>query len=65
VTSGGFWAKTYGIKARCYWEHIGNLGNILGTHWELKREHVGNKGKRKKKSSTPHPKLTRKKIKAL
>jgi hypothetical protein len=23
--------KTYGIKARCYWEHIGNLGNPLGT----------------------------------
>jgi hypothetical protein len=30
-------AKAYGIKARCYGEHvgehIGNLGNILGTHW--------------------------------
>jgi hypothetical protein len=30
--------KTYGIKRRCYWEHpwehIGNLGNILGTGWE-------------------------------
>jgi hypothetical protein len=23
--------RTYGIKARCYWEHIGNLGNRLGT----------------------------------
>jgi len=23
--------KTYGTKARCYWEHIGNLGNILGN----------------------------------
>ncbi len=57
--------KTYGIKARCYCEHIRNLGNILGTHWELEREHVGNKGKRKKKSSAPHPKPKRKKIKAL
>jgi hypothetical protein len=29
-------AKAYGIKVRCYGEnvgeHIGNLGNILGTH---------------------------------
>jgi hypothetical protein len=28
--------KTYGIKVRCFeehvGEHIGNLGNILGTH---------------------------------
>ncbi len=24
-------AKPYGIKSRCYGEHIGNLGNILGT----------------------------------
>ncbi len=28
-------AKAYGIKVRCYaehvWKHIGNLGNILGT----------------------------------
>jgi hypothetical protein len=24
-------AKAYGIKLRCYGEHIGNLGNILGT----------------------------------
>jgi hypothetical protein len=27
--------KTYGIKARCYWEHP------WGTHWEL-REHIEN-----------------------
>jgi len=27
--------KTYGIKARCYWEHPWE------THWEL-REHKGN-----------------------
>jgi hypothetical protein len=23
--------KTYVIQARCYWEHMGDLGNILGT----------------------------------
>ncbi len=39
--------KTYGINARCYWEHP------WGTHWEL----VGNKGK----NIPPHPKLKRKK----
>jgi hypothetical protein len=44
--------KTYGIKARCFWEHP------WGTHWEPRehiwnlmgtlKEHVGNKGKMKK-----------------
>jgi len=35
-------------------EHIGNQGNILGTHWELKRKMLGgNKAKMKKKSSPP------------
>jgi hypothetical protein len=52
--------KTYGIKAKCYWEHIGNLGNILKTWWEHIEnlgniletwwEPIGNKGKMKKKS---------------
>jgi hypothetical protein len=32
-------SKAYGIKMRWYGEHVGeniaNLGNILGTHWEL------------------------------
>jgi hypothetical protein len=42
-------------------EHIGNLGNMMRTHWE----HVGNKGKMKKKNSPPTQKLKRKKIKAL
>jgi hypothetical protein len=37
--------KTYGTKARCYWEHP------WGTHWELE----GNKGKMKKKKSSPCP----------
>jgi hypothetical protein len=41
--------KTYGIKARCYWEHPRGThqepdGNPLGT-W---KEHVGNKGKMKR-----------------
>jgi len=64
--------KTYGIKARFYWEQL------WGTHWEL-REHIenlmrggihweleGNKEKMKKKTPSPAtPKLKRKKIKAL
>ncbi len=33
-------AKAYGIKVKCYGEHIGNLGNLMGTHWELKRDIV-------------------------
>jgi hypothetical protein len=36
--------KKYGIKARCYWEHI---QNIKGTCWEQR--------KNEKKSSTPPP----------
>jgi len=27
-------AKAYGIEVRCYWEHIENLRNMLGTWWE-------------------------------
>jgi hypothetical protein len=67
-------AKTYGIKVRCYEEHvgeyIGNLGNILRTHWELEGnlvDHIGNQGNFFK---NPHPhsprpsKLKRKKSKA-
>jgi ABC-type transporter lipoprotein component MlaA len=34
--------KTYGINARCYWEHPWgthwepreDIGNLMGTHWE-------------------------------
>jgi hypothetical protein len=33
-------AKAYGIKVRCYGEHVGehieSLGNIVRTLWELK-----------------------------
>jgi hypothetical protein len=56
--------KRYGIKARCYWEHP------RGTHWEP-QEHIENlKGtcwqqRKNEKKPYPHPKLKRKKIKAL
>ncbi len=30
-------AKAYGIKVRCCGEHFGeHIGNLMGTHWELK-----------------------------
>jgi hypothetical protein len=39
-------AKAYGIKVRCYAEHVGNLGIISRTHWALEPgtywEHIGN-----------------------
>jgi hypothetical protein len=38
---------------------------ILRTHWELEGNMLRTKEKKKKLSSTPHPKLKRKKIKAL
>jgi len=29
-------AKAYGIKVRCYGEHVGeHIGNLIRTHWEL------------------------------
>jgi hypothetical protein len=37
----------------------GVIGNMMGTHWELEREHVGNKGKMKKLPF--YPNLKRKK----
>jgi hypothetical protein len=41
VKGGQQFAKAYGIKMRCYGEYvgeyIGNLGNILGTHWEREK----------------------------
>jgi hypothetical protein len=53
--------KTYGIKARCYWEHPWethwepkeHIRNLIGTHRELERNMLGTKEKRKK--SSPHP----------
>jgi hypothetical protein len=62
VRRGGLWAKHMGLKRGA----IGNLGNILGTHWELEGNMLETKEKRKKILSPPcpHPKLKRKKIKA-
>jgi hypothetical protein len=45
--------KTYGIKARCYWEHLWgtyqepteHFGNLMGTHWELEGNMLGTKEK--------------------
>jgi hypothetical protein len=56
--------KTYGIKARCYWEHPGgthwkpreHIGNLMGIHWELEGNMLETKGKRKK--SLPAPSKT-------
>ncbi len=28
--------KPYGTKLKCFWEHLGNLRNPMGTHWEQK-----------------------------
>jgi len=54
--------KTYGVTARCYREHPWasreHIGNLMGTHWELEREHVGNKGKKKKILPPPPPPKT-------
>jgi hypothetical protein len=64
--------KIYGIKVRCYWEHP------WGTHWEPRetywepggnpletwKEHVGNKGKMKKKPSFPPTQNLKEKIKS-
>jgi hypothetical protein len=53
-------AKVCWIKVRCYGEHvgehIGNLRNILGTHWELERNMVDThweRGKNEKILSLP------------
>jgi hypothetical protein len=59
-------AKSYGIKVRCYGEHIGNLmrthwvliGNIVGTHWEPE------KNEKKTILLHPTPNLKGKKSKA-
>jgi len=63
---------TYGIKVRCYGEHVGqhngNLRNLIGTHWELKGNIVGThwepKKNEKKSPPGPPPKLKREKSKA-
>jgi hypothetical protein len=48
--------KTYGITARCYWEHPGgthwksreHIGNPMKIHWELEGNMLETKEKRKK-----------------
>jgi hypothetical protein len=69
VRRGGLWAKHVGLKQGVIgntfgehienmgtpWEHGKHIGNLMGTC----REHVGNKGKMKKKPP-PLPKLKRK-----
>jgi len=49
--------KTYGIKARCYQEHIGNL---KGTYWELEGNMLGQRKNEKilPPPSPPRPKKT-------
>jgi hypothetical protein len=43
--------KTYGIKARCYWEHSwGTHWNLMGILWELGGYTLGTKQKWKKSS---------------
>jgi len=50
-------AKAYGIKVRCYGEHVGEhienmwepIENLKGTYWE----HIGNQGKMKKNPWPP------------
>jgi hypothetical protein len=29
--------KTYGIKARCYWEPREHVENLKGTYWEQRK----------------------------
>ncbi len=48
-------AKVNGIKVRCYGEHIGNLGNIFETWWELKRNIVGTHWEHGKNEKNPSP----------
>jgi hypothetical protein len=52
-------AKAYRIKVRFYGEHvrehIGNMGNLVGTHWELKRHIVGTHWEPGKMEKNPSP----------
>jgi hypothetical protein len=49
VRMGGLWAKHMGLKrgviGNTLGEHIGDLRNIFGTHWELERNMLGTKEK--------------------
>jgi hypothetical protein len=60
--------KTYGIKARCYWEHPWgthwehreHIENLMEIHWELEGNMLGAKEKFKKILPQAPPKLERK-----
>jgi hypothetical protein len=60
-------AKSYGIKVRCYGEHVGeHIGNLMGTHWVLIGNVVGThwepeKNEKKNPSPPPHPNIEGKK----
>ncbi len=58
--------QAYGIKVRCYEEHvgepIGNLRNILRTHWEL-NGNIHQEPRKIEKTILHTPKLKRKKRK--
>jgi hypothetical protein len=43
VRRGGLWAKHMGLKQGAIWEQIGNL---MGTHWELETNMLGTKEKK-------------------
>jgi len=49
VRRGGLWAKHIGLKrgaiGNSLGEHIGNLRNVVGTHWELDGNMLGTKEK--------------------
>jgi hypothetical protein len=57
-------AKAYGVKARCYGEHIGEyIENLMGTYCKLKRNMVGThwEPEKVKNKSFPPTKLKREK----
>jgi hypothetical protein len=60
VKRGQHFAQEYGIKVRCYGEHVEehkeNLRNLIGTYWELMWNIVGTHwepGKHEKKNPPP------------
>jgi len=66
--------KTYGIKARCcwehpwgtHWEHWELIGHLMGTHLELEGTcWEQRKNEKNAPPNPPHPKLKRKKMKVL
>jgi len=66
---GTIFAKAYGIKVRCYWEHTGeHVGRMDQHNWTYRElienlmEHIGNKRKMKNYSNTH---ILKKKLKPL